>query len=159
MIPGEMSSKRRPSDAELQTIPIFDEVDGPDFSLLQRFAEVVNYPAGMRMFGEGAPGDAMFFLLKGEVNIMKESVTGEKVLLATLGKGNVLGEMSLVDNAPRSATAVAKTDIELIVLTKESFLNLVESHPRPACKIMLKLMRTLSLRLRQVDSKVADIKK
>ncbi len=153
-----MEQKKLPSDSELHMIPVFDEVDGRDFRLLQRFTEVVKFSAGSLIFREGSPGDAMFFILKGEVNILKTSINEEKVLLATLGKGNVLGEMSLVDNAPRSATAIAKTDIELVSLRKDSFFRLVDDHPRPACKIMLKLMRTISLRLRQVGSKFADVK-
>lgn len=152
-----MESKRRPTDTELQKIPVFDEVDGRNFNWLQKFTEVVIYPTGSLIFREGTPGDSMFFILSGEIDIIKTSIKGENVLLATLEKGNVLGEMSLVDNAPRFATAVSKTNSDLVILRKESFFNLVEDHPRPACKIMLKLLRTLSLRLRQVDSKFADI--
>jgi len=154
-----MKKSRCPNDSELQMIPVFDEVEGRDLGLLQQFTEVIDYSAGLSMFREGGDGDAMFFILRGEVDIKKSSISGEEILLATLGKGTVLGEMSLVDNAPRSATAVAKTDIELVVLRKDSFFSLVEDHPRPACKILLKLLRTLSLRLRQVDSRVADINK
>ena len=153
-----MQQKRPPTDTELQKIPLFDEVEGKDFTLLQDFTRVVHYPADSLIFKEGTPGDSMYFILSGEIDIIKSSIVGEDVLLATLQKGSVLGEMSLVDNAARSATARARSESELIIFTRDAFFDLVKNHSRPACMIMLKLLRTLSLRLRQADSRVADIK-
>ena len=147
---------RHPTTEELSMIPIFDEVAGSDLQWIEKVAQVQKIPKGTPLFREGSPGDAMYFIMSGEVDIIKESLEGKAVLLATLCKGAVLGEMSLVDSAPRSATAVAKRDVKLILLKKHSFQILTDEHPGPACKILLKLLRTLSLRLRQADSKVAD---
>lgn len=149
-------SNRRPTYDELHMIPIFDEVDGRDFIWLGKSTEVHSFGNGAEIFKEGAPGDAMYFILEGEVDIIKRSIDNKPVHLATLPKGTVFGEMSLVDSAPRSAAAIAKTPSQLIVLKKHSFFRLVEDHPRPACKILMKLMRTLSMRLRLVDSKFVD---
>ena len=147
---------RHPTTDEISSIPIFDEVDGRDFQWIEKTAYVQNLPKGTPLFKEGTPGDAMFFISSGEIDIIKEAEGGKQVHLATLYKGAVLGEMSLVDSAPRSASAVAKTDVKLIYLKKDSFKIFLDEHPRPACKILLKLLRTLSLRLRQADSKVVD---
>lgn len=151
-----MSSGRHPTFEELEMIPIFDEVAGPDFKLLAKAAEVDNYKAGMEIFKEGAPGDAMYFIISGQVEIVKKSASGESKRLALLPKGTVLGEMSLVDSAPRSATAIANTDVKMVLMKKHAFQTLTDEFPRPACKIMLKLLRTLSMRLRQTDSKIVD---
>ena len=71
-----MQFKRRPTDTELQKIPVFDEVDGGDFKLLQKFTEVVTYPAASLIFREESPGDSMFFVLSGAVDNIKSAIRG-----------------------------------------------------------------------------------
>jgi len=151
-----MGRGRHPTFEELGMVPMFDEVDGRDLKLLAQASELAVYGAGMEIFREGAPGDAMYFILSGQVEIIKKTADGKPKVLALLPKGTVLGEMSLVDSAPRSASAIAKTDVKMVLMEKHAFQRLTDEHPRPACKIMLKLLRTLSMRLRQSDSRLVD---
>ncbi len=105
------------------------------------------YAAGTVIFAEGQPGDMMYFVKEGEVNIQ----IGSRVV-ETLGPESIVGEMALIDNAPRSATAIAKTDCQLLLITQKQFIFLVEEAPFFA----LEVMRVMSQRLRSHNSRMAE---
>jgi CRP/FNR family cyclic AMP-dependent transcriptional regulator len=88
-------------------------------------------PAGGMIFREGDSGDEMYGVLEGTVELR----TGENVL-ATLGPDDTFGEMAIVDDSPRSATAVAITDTTLAVIDHQQFLYLVQETPRFAFQVM-----------------------
>jgi CRP/FNR family transcriptional regulator, cyclic AMP receptor protein len=112
---------------------------------LVRFAgDVLSFVAGQQIFAEGQPGDVMFIVKAGEVDVI---VHGQSV--ETLGPGGVLGEMALIDHNPRSATAVAKTDCQLVPINEQRFQFLVQQTPYFAIEVM----RVLANRLRHMDAK------
>jgi CRP-like cAMP-binding protein len=84
----------------------------------------------------------MFIVFSGKINLYKER-QDNRILLATVHPGDFFGEMSLVDNSPRSATAIAAEDTRLIVLDEAKFLYLVRQQPEFALVIMQKLCETL----------------
>ena len=98
------------------------------------------------IFHEGERGHEMFAVLDGSVEIRKGDV-----VLATLGAGSIFGEMALIDDAPRSADAVAKTACRVAVVDERSFLRLIAHNPQ----IALQLMTILSERLRDTDQAAA----
>jgi CRP/FNR family cyclic AMP-dependent transcriptional regulator len=102
-------------------------------------SDAVHFPAGAEIFKEGDPGDLMYVVLEGEVRIAVHGVEVEKV-----GPGGVLGEMALIDNEPRSATAQAVTECRLVAIGERRFNFLVQQHPRFAIQIM----RVMASRLR-----------
>ncbi|MFN8474639.1 MAG: cyclic nucleotide-binding domain-containing protein [Anaerolineae bacterium] len=106
--------------------------------------DVRTFEAGTVIFKEGDRGKVMFAVLDGQVDIVKSDVR-----LATLGPGEVFGEMALVDDSPRSADAVAKTDCKLAAVDDRSFLRMVAYNPQ----IALQLLSLLSERLRKADEK------
>lgn len=108
--------------------------------------DVRTFEPGTVIFKEGDRGKLMFAVLEGEVNIIKGSV-----LLATIGAGEVFGEMALVDDSPRSADAVAKTTVKAAAVDDRSFLRMVAYNPQ----IALQLMSLLSERLRKADEQAA----
>ena len=103
------------------------------------------FATGAKIFREGEPGNKMYVVKEGEVEL---SVRGK--VIATMGKGGILGEMALIDSHPRSATASAKTDCELVVINEERFLALVHQKPSFA----LEVMKVLVERLRLMDERV-----
>lgn len=116
--------------------------------LLERFKgiqEVVEFSAGGMVFYEGDPGDAMYIVLEGEVDVQAH---GQSVYRAT--KGEILGEMALIDSGPRSACARAITDCRLAKVDKERFMAVVKQNPR----VSLQVMEILVHRLRSMDAKV-----
>ena len=101
--------------------------------------------AGAVVFAEGDVADGFFVVLSGEVEV---SVRG--YVLATLGTGELFGEMALIDERPRSATAVARTDCRLVKVDEKRFLFLVTQTPFFA----LSVMRLMAERLRAMDETV-----
>lgn len=74
------------------------------------------FSAGEVIFRQGYPGDHAYIIKRGEVEIVLENVDGSEEIVATLGEGEMFGEMAVMDDAPRSATARAKTDCALQVM-------------------------------------------
>jgi CRP-like cAMP-binding protein len=99
-------------------------------------------PAGLVIFEAGAPGEEMFGVIEGEVEIRTAHGTVYK-----LGPDDTFGEMSIVDSSPRSATAQAITDTKLAVIDRKMFLFLVHETPMFA----LQIMSTMAQRLRRGD--------
>jgi CRP/FNR family cyclic AMP-dependent transcriptional regulator len=98
--------------------------------------------AGEVVFKEGDAADQLFVIKSGEVTIQSGNRT-----LAELSTNHIFGEMALIDDAPRSATAVARTDVELVPISEKQFLFLVSQTPFFA----LKVMRVLARRLRATN--------
>ena len=98
--------------------------------------------AGEVIFKEGDAADQLFVIKSGEVGIQSGNRT-----LAELSANHIFGEMALIDDAPRSATAVARTDVELVPISEKQFLFLVSQTPFFA----LKVMRVLARRLRATN--------
>ncbi len=112
--------------ASLRAVPLFAELSDFDLDLLRRRSEVVSLKAGELLFAEGAPGERAFVIRSGEIEIVKR--TGDReVLLAVRKPGEVIGEMALLQDAPRSATATARTDAELLAIPKAEIDVLMDS--------------------------------
>jgi CRP/FNR family transcriptional regulator, cyclic AMP receptor protein len=107
--------------------------------------ETESFAAGSVVFREGDPGDRMYVVLFGEVEL---SINGHRV--ETIGSGGILGEMALVDSGRRSATATVTRDARLAPITAQRFTMLVKKKPEFA----LQIMRLLAARLRRMDALV-----
>jgi CRP/FNR family cyclic AMP-dependent transcriptional regulator len=106
-------------------------------------SNVQEFQASSTIFVEGAPGDVMYVVLEGEVELLVRSQ-----VLEVAGPGDLVGEMALIDAKPRSATARAKSDCRLAPVDERRFLFLVHEHPFFA----LHVMRVLTDRLRRMDA-------
>lgn len=120
--------------------------DGINFNLLAG-ADIParSFAAGETIFREGDPATELFVIKSGRVGIM----AGNR-LLDTLEEANVFGEMALIDTAPRSATAVAVTDVQVVPVSEKQFLFMVGQTPFFA----LNVMRVLARRLRAANKVV-----
>jgi CRP-like cAMP-binding protein len=116
-----------------------------DFSLLAKSTTMRAFKAGEVIFNEGEPGHEMFVIQSGRVEIRR----GNRVL-EILSEKSIFGEMALIDDAPRSATAVAATDVNVVPVGEKQFLFLVSETPFFA----LNVMRTLVRRLRASNEAV-----
>ena len=111
---------------------------GVDFSLLAKSTRMRAFKAGEVIFNEGEPGHEMFVIQSGRVEIRR----GNRVL-GTLSEKSIFGEMALIDDAPRSATAVAVTDVNVVPVGEKQFLFLVSETPFFALNVMRTLVRRL----------------
>ena len=109
------------------------------------FVQTEHFVAGKTIFQAGEPGTKMYIVKEGEVELM----FGGKII-ATIGKGGILGEMAVIDNNTRSATARATTDCELVLIDQKRFLTLIHQKPSFAIEVM----KVLVERLRLMNDKV-----
>ena len=108
-----------------------------------------HFAEGQILFREGDPSDGVFRLLRGTVDVVRE-LGGDLILLGTVGAGQFIGEMGLVENQPRSATARAASEVEAEFLNPTEFLDQIVSSPRAARE----LIQRLSQRLREADDRI-----
>jgi len=108
------------------------------------------YQKGDIIIHEGMLGNDMFIILKGEVDVIVYTADGKEVLLATLREPEMFGEIALFDGQPRTATVIAKTDCELIRLTRAEFVEIIKEDP----SMLFRLVRILVKRIRETDEKI-----
>jgi CRP/FNR family transcriptional regulator/CRP/FNR family cyclic AMP-dependent transcriptional regulator len=137
----------------LKSVPLFSELEEKEINILLNAAEKKKYRKNKVIFFEDEFGDVFFLIISGKIKVTKISPDGHEIILSILKEGDFFGEMSLLDNEPRSATAIALDDSELIVLRQENFLSILYQN-----KVLLrKLLSVLSQRLRKADKKIADL--
>ncbi|WP_027357792.1 cyclic nucleotide-binding domain-containing protein [Desulforegula conservatrix] len=137
-------------------IQLFQELTPKELEIISKYMTFFEINEGEALFREGDTGDFMCFVVKGSVDILKESASGRTVVIANLGRGRSIGEMAIIDKTPRSATVKAKTFTTLLVLSRKGFDTIVEKHPGIGIKILKGLARLLSLNMRATSSKLAD---
>ncbi len=124
---------------------------------LQKLAKIlveVRYPSGATIFKEGVPGSSLFVIEEGKVRISKIIPEVGEEALAILEKGQYFGEMSLIDEATRSAEATAQTSCVLYELNRERLDQLMFVDKDFACVLLWMFVRTLSSRLRKTNEKL-----
>ena len=135
------------------TVPLFKSLDAGE---LARFADLVrekSYPKGSVILFEDDPGDSLFVVRSGRVKVVLVAEDGREVILGILGVGAHFGELSLIDNQPRSAHVIAMEESTLLVLRREDFRRRVEESPSVAWSLLTELSR----RLRQADDKIGSL--
>lgn len=127
----------------LSSVPLFQGLSKKELAAIATSGKQVEHPAGREVVKEGSTGGAGFHLiLEGTATVL----AGDRTL-NQLGPGDYFGEMSLIDEGPRSATVRADTDLRAFALTSWAFLPLLDRHPSIARKMLVELSR----RLRQAD--------
>ena len=134
----------------LRTVPLFAKLDDAE---LKQFADLMrerSHPKGSVIVFEDDPGDSLYLVRQGRVKVVLVGEDGREVILGVLGVGEHFGELSLIDEQPRSAHVIAMEDTSVLVLRSEDFRRRVEANPAVAWA----LMQELSRRLRRADSKI-----
>ena len=134
-------------------MPLFNGLDQTE---RQRFAELArekNFPKGSVILFENDPGDSLFVIRDGRVKVVLIGEDGREVILGILGVGEHFGELSLIDDQPRSAHVIAIEESNLIVLRRDDFRRRVEAAPSVAWSLLTELSR----RLRRADEKIGGL--
>lgn len=137
----------------LRRVPLFAEMDDEELLNLSRDLHRHAFKAGETIFFQGDPGNSVYLIASGAVRIYVLGEDGQEVSVMIYGPGDLFGEMSLLDQLPRSATAVAIEDSLLWVMTGQDF----ERHLRNSHQLALNLMLTLSARLREANESVLSL--
>lgn len=139
-------------------VPHFDTLENEELEVMAEHVKFVMVEKNAQVIKEGSVGDSLFYVVAGLIEIKKEALDGRQTVLAKFSKGSTLGEMAIVEKSvARSATATALEVSELLILTRESFDELSETHPRIALKIAKNIAGMLSQRLRHTSGRFADV--
>ncbi len=142
---------------QLRKIAVFEALHVSELAAIGSMVEEVVCLAGVAVFREGEPGDALYLVVEGEVSVFKAK-SGEKNLgveIARIGGGECFGEMALLEDAPRSATIQTVGPARFLVLRKRDFTRIVQEYPQ----IALHIARVLSARIRNIHQKIKDLEK
>ncbi len=137
----------------LSQVPMFSQLRESDLERLSQAARERSYPKNTVILFQNDPGDALYVVLSGQVKIVLTAEDGREVILSVRSQGDFFGEMSLIDEEPRSAHVIAMEDSSLLVLRREDFLRCLREVP----EIATGLLRSLCKRLRQADSKIGSL--
>jgi CRP-like cAMP-binding protein len=118
---------------------------------------LVRARAGQALIREGDVGDWMLLLLEGTVDVVKSTPSGGVSRLAVIKHGAAVGEMSMLDAAPRYATCVAIDDVQAGVLTRNVIARLIQEHPAIGAKLLVKLTQLLAQRLRNTSNQLVKL--
>ncbi len=140
---------------KLKDILLFKELDMAELDVVSKRIFEKDYKKGSTLFVEGMPGEILYIVTEGSVEISKKTKEGD-VVIAVLHPGEIVGEMSLIDAGPRTATGKTSADSKLIVVTKKSFNEMLDSDPKIAAKILMALLKVINKRLRITDKKFED---
>lgn len=136
----------------LARVKIFSTLPPRDLRKLAGMCLLKSYAPGDFILEEGSTGLGLFLVTAGQVEVFK-TLYDEQIRLAVLGQGDVLGEMALLDDQPRSATAVALEGTECLLLSRDQFRTLLKRRPRIAWRIV----PALALRIRELQDQLLEI--
>jgi CRP/FNR family cyclic AMP-dependent transcriptional regulator len=140
-------------ESPLARISFFAALGDDSLQALEQVCRRRVFARGETLFYEDDPGSALYILQSGQVKIVRLAPDGEERILNLQGPGECLGELSLIDGAPRSARAVALDRVEALVLYREPFLELLTRHPPAALAVMSALAGTV----RRLSAQLQDL--
>lgn len=142
------------SDVEfLKAVPLFGFLDDEERAQLASRVDVVDLVANTPLFAYGDPGDSMFVIKEGTVEISVKTKTGQKVVLQEMGPGDFFGEISLLDEGPRTASAFVLEAGRALVVDRGDLDELIRIHPAAA----LDMLQAAGRRMRQTSQLVRNI--
>jgi len=137
----------------LTSVELFGEMPDEEIDDLTALAQIKKLSKDTTIFHAGDPADAVFVVASGRIKVVITSTDGKEFILTVLGPGQVFGEMALLESAPRSASVVTLSAVEVLVISRADFQRLLDSNPR----ISQRLMAILSRRLRRANAKMESL--
>src|SRR5213083_1994085 len=135
----------------LSRVPLFSELSRGELERISRVSVARAFPAGVRVFHEGDHSDACYLVRSGDLRVTREHSDGRAIALATLGPGDIFGELAMLDGGTRSASVETLADCELLALPAPDMRRVVAEHGEIAAKLIIALTR----RLRETNERVA----
>ena len=134
-------------DALLSEVPLFQLLDQEERGALAKTIEHTAVKQGEIIFRHGDPGDCLYVISKGEIEISVQDHSGQKIVLANPNIGDFFGELSLLDGGARTANAIALTNCDLLIVDRGNLLTFLQSRPSAA----LDILAVMGQRIRQAD--------
>ena len=141
----------------LRENPFFEDFDADELDLFAKQMSLRSFPEKTTVVNKGEIGSFLFFVVNGEVEVRLPGNDRKQVILATLKRGDCAGEMSVIDDQPRSATIVSSTNSELLLLTKSRLKAINKENPQLGLKFITGITKSISMKLRQTTSQYVDL--
>lgn len=135
----------------LRGIPLFAKIETSKLKLIAFTSERMVFAPGEALCHEGEPGDAAYIIMRGEADV-SIATPGGPFHVATLTQNDILGEIAILCDVPRTATVTAQGEVETLVISKDLFYRLIQEFPQ----IAIELLRELAGRLEQTTSRLRE---
>ena len=140
----------------IEKTQIFKEFSRLEVETLTHYVRAYKLDEGKTIFREGEKGTFMCFLVEGKIDIFKNDQELKLKKVTTIRPGRTIGEMSILDEMPHSATGIAAEPVRLVMLTRAGLDNLSAEHANLANRLLWQISKLLSLRLRKTTGVLAD---
>jgi len=155
--PFKKTSSDLESDIDfLSTVPIFDILSRRQKLKIFNLIHIRTYNEGEVVFRQDDPGVGLYIIRDGQVEVYNENVNMIRNKIATLNKGDFFGDISLLNESPRSGTVLASKKTVLYGLFKPDLLNLMDSDPKLGQRLVYRLAQIVAERLRLINGKLSD---
>jgi CRP/FNR family cyclic AMP-dependent transcriptional regulator len=142
----------------LRRVPFFAEIEPAKLKLLAFMSERVGFDPGKSLFHQGDQADAAYLIIEGEAEVIVDTPSGP-LTLATLGSNEIVGEMAILCDVPRTATIRAKTRLVCLRISKDPFMRMVREFPNMAVSIMQELAHRLEANNNQLRTALAEVRR
>lgn len=150
--------RRRRDVGRWADIPLFAELSNREIQELGKVLQSKTYQSGETVFQQGSPGVGLFVVMVGSVEVRQEEEDGTFLRLASMKPGEFFGELALLDDSHRTATAVAVDETSVVALYRTDLLALAETKPRLGVKILMQLSQIVAERLRRTNRALKDVR-
>lgn len=140
----------------VRQIELFSNLSDDEIDILVKHSKIRSLVEDEALFRQGDDGDFFVIIIDGRIEITKHTAKETPVALASLTRGDTLGEMALIDQEKRSASAIAIEPTSVFILSRKSFNLLVDQYPRCGTKLLRKLATILCSHLRETSSLFAE---
>jgi len=142
----------------LRDVPLFSNMSEGELREFEKLIHRRQFKGGETIFWEGEPGVGMYVIQHGAVNILKHAPSEEREVLAVLHDGEFFGELALLDESPRSASAIAKEPARILGLFRPDLFGLLERKPRLGCKFLFQLALIIGERLKHSNFEMQNLR-
>lgn len=143
--------------AALSRTPLAEGLDADELARLAKNGRVEHWPEGAVVMEEGSQGPRMVVVLRGGAEVVKAAPDGTVHVLAAVGEGDVLGEMSLLRDGPRSATVRATRALRVFAMDHDAFSGMIEDGDPAAFKLSHRIARVLAQRVDELNHRLVDL--
>jgi len=140
-----------------RALPLFASLSEAELQAVLMQCQIALYLENKIIFREGAHGDSLMVLLEGDISLRCAAEDGVTVEVAVLGQGAVLGEMAVIDPAPRAATAVARSNAVLLIMQKDTLDQLIATDHPAAPKVLQQVLQLLAARFRTMEDRIEEL--
>lgn len=137
----------------LKQVPLFSSFSDEQIDILSKVGIVKKFTKGYLIVNQDDPGDTLYIVISGHVKVSLLNEDGKEIVLSLMKEGDFFGELSLLDDEPRSASIIAIEDAVLFLVTRRQFYQLIASHP----VILRKVIKEICTRLRRADEKIKSL--